>query len=210
MGGSEPSDIMTPLHAVQLALAMAAGVAAWRRRGPVAWYLSAVVGLDLLRLGLAQLLPPEPPGALSGGLLLARHLSEAAYLGLILAVPALSMALFLRRRPWPVAGAWLAAVLVVVAAYPELRGPELLRAYSALEVVGGLAAVGCFVVWLRRRERLTVDHACGIVLVSASLATVALPPLLGAGTLERWPVIVALHALAFGVVLGLQLWAPRG
>jgi hypothetical protein len=82
--------------------------------------------------------------------------------------------------------------------------------YSALELAGGVAAVGCFVVWLRRRERLTVDHVCGIVLVSASLATVALPPLLGAGTLERWPVIVALHALAFGVVLALQLWRKSG
>jgi hypothetical protein len=195
---------VTALHAIQLALAAAAGLAAWRRRGPVAWYLVVVVGLDLLRLGLRQLLPPGP-AAREGFALLLRHASQAAYLGLILAIPALAMALFLRRRPWPVAGAWAAVALVVVATYPELRGPELLRAYSALELVGGLGAVGCFVAWRRRRERLTVEHACGIVLISASLATVALPPLLGAGVLERWPVIVALHALAFGVVLALQL-----
>jgi hypothetical protein len=176
----------------------------------VAWYLAAVVALDLLRLGLTHVVPTGPGPPRVGLELLLWHVDQAAYLGLILAVPALAMALFLRRPPWPVAAAWATAALVVAATYPELRGPELLRAYSALELAGGIAAVGCFISWLWRRERLTTSHACGIVLISASLATVLLPSLVGAGALERWPVIVALHAVAFAVVLGLLLWGEHG
>jgi len=200
---------------IGVAAAAAAPVLARRdaRHRPVAWYLVAVLGLDLLRLGLHQALPPGP-GERHDVALLLRHLDQGAYLGLLLAPAAMAMALFLRRRPWPVAVAGAAAWAVVVFGYPALRGADLLRVYTAIELAGGLAAVGMFLTWTRSprldEERHSAPVMTGIVLVGGSLASVAVPALTGDGTLARWPVIVALNGVALAAALALQLRALLG
>jgi hypothetical protein len=150
---------------------------------------------------------PLEPAVREGFTSYLRHVDQAAYLGLIALLPAMAMVLFLRRRPWPVAGAWLAALVWTVAFYPSLRGADLLWFYTGLELAGALASVGLFITWLGRGTRTTTPIMCGLVLISASLTSVLLPPLVGEGTLARWPVIVALHAVSLAVVLVLQLRA---
>jgi hypothetical protein len=177
------------------------------RHRPVAGYLAAVLGLDLLRLGLHQVLPPGS-GERHGVALLLRHLDQGAYLGVLLAPAAMAMSLFLRRRPWPIVVAGAAAWAMVVLSYPALRGADLLRFYTAVELAGGLAAAGMFVTWARSSWlSCSVPIMAGIVLIAASLASIAVPALTGAGALARWPAIVALNGVALAAVLALQLRA---
>lgn len=197
------SAVVLGLCAVTAAMA---AIVAFRdsRHRPIAWYLVAILGLDLLRLGLRQLLPPGPTER-QGAALLLRHLDQGAYLGLILAVPAMSMALFLRRRPWVIAVVHVAIWTAVVIGYPVLRGVALLRLYTAIELAGGIASAGMFIMWTRSHEGASVPIMSGLVLAAASLATVVVPSLVGEGALVLWPVIVALHGVAFAVVMVLQL-----
>lgn len=102
---------MTPLAAAVLCLYAAAAVAAAalarrdRSCRPVAAYLGAVVAIDLCRWALrwAAAGAAEPPG---GAELLGRHLEAALYLGAILALPGLAVAVvFGKPGPKPNHGA---------------------------------------------------------------------------------------------------------
>lgn len=201
---------MSPLRLVVLGLYIITAVTAVTlarrdpRHKPVAWYLAAVLSLDVLRLGFSQLLPLGPAER-QGTALLLRHLDQGAYLGLILAPSAMAMALFLRRRPWPVLVAHVVFWAMVVLSYPVLRGFKLLELYSAAELSGGLASVGMFAMWTRQRAEATVSIKSGTVLAFARLAVVLVPALVGEGALANWLAIVGLHGVALAVVLALQL-----
>jgi hypothetical protein len=129
------------------------------------------------------------------------------YVALLMAVPAMAVALFLRRRPWVIAVVGVVLWLTIVVSYPDLRGNALLELYSVAELAGALLAVGCFVMWTTspRAEKGSVSVQSGVILTGASLATVVVPSLFGPLALERWTAIMALHALAFAAVLALQL-----
>jgi hypothetical protein len=208
---------VTPWRAIQLALCAGAAVAAVAlvrrdaRHKPVVWYLVAVFGLDLLRLGLHQLLP-SGPAVRQGSVVVLRHADQAVYVALLMAVPAMAVRLFLRRRPWMIAAAGLVLWLAIVVSYPGLRGDVLLELYSVVELAGALLAVGCFVTWAKspQAEEGSAPIQSGIILAGASLATVIVPSLFGALSLERWDAIMALHALAFAAVLVLQLRSLLG
>jgi hypothetical protein len=92
---------MTPAAAYMLLLAAAAitaAVVAHRRpeHRPVAVYLDAVLALDLLRLGLAQLLPAGQ-GPYEGWAEVVRGVDQGAYVALCAALPVvLGVGVFLR------------------------------------------------------------------------------------------------------------------
>lgn len=102
-----------------------------------------------------------------------------------------------------IAAPYVALWLVVVAAYPGLRGEALLWLYGAAEGLGGLFVVGCL-LW--RRPKLTTTTACALALTSASLATTLLPALQGPAMIAGWPVVVTVWCVALGIVLGVQGW----
>jgi hypothetical protein len=188
-----------------------------RRHRPVAVYLGAVLAIDMIRAAAEACLLPPPPRPYQGWLLLLRHLDQGAYFALLLAGPALALAVFtgLKSR-WPIAVTWAALWLVGWLGYPELRGGALLKLYSAVEAAGGLLAVVLFVRWaLRHPELLAIKGvppavAVSVVLLGASLVASVLPSLAGAQTLARWPAIVGLHGVALAAVLVLQLRALIG
>jgi hypothetical protein len=86
--------------ALLTAAVLTAAVVAHRRpeHCPVAVYLGAVLALDVLRLGLAQLLPPGP-GPYEGWAEAVRALDQGAYVALCAALPVvLGVGVFLRRK----------------------------------------------------------------------------------------------------------------
>ena len=206
---------MTALHIATLTLFVATTAAAVavakkeKRHRPVAWYLVSVVGLEQVRFGLSQLLPATTEQR-EGLALAVRHADMAAYLALIMVVPAMNMALFLRKRPWIIGVVYLATAVVLIASYPAIRGNELLEIYTAIELAGVIASVGFWIMWVFS-PRLTEDRAISVhvtsavVLTSTNMATVVLPALTGPEVLAKWSIIVALHATAFAFVLVFQL-----
>lgn len=91
---------MSPAAAYMLLLsaaALAAALAARRRpeHRPVAVYLGAVLALDLLRLGLAQLLPAGQ-GPYEGWAEVARAVDQGAYVALMAALSLMGVGVFLR------------------------------------------------------------------------------------------------------------------
>jgi hypothetical protein len=89
----------TTYMALLTAAALTAALVARRRREhrPVAVYLGAVLALDVLRLGLAQLLPAGQ-GPYEGWAEVVRAVDQGAYLALCAALPVvLGVGVFLRR-----------------------------------------------------------------------------------------------------------------
>ncbi len=201
---------MTSLQAVAVALcALAAAVAlilARRdpRHYPIAVYLAAVFSLDLLRLARTALLPATTAPR-QGWELIARHLDCGAYLATILALPAMALALFLRRSPVPVMVAGAGAWLVLMFRYPELRGHQLVEVYGAIELAGVVFAVGCLIMWLRSDRLLkdgpSVPVMSALALIAAAAGACIVPRITGATLLEAWPLVVAVNALVMALVL---------
>lgn len=91
---------MTPTTSYMVLLAGAAFTAALVARHrpehrPVAVYLGAVLALDLLRLGLAQLLPAGP-GPYEGWAEVVRAVDQGAYVALCAALPVMGVGIFLK------------------------------------------------------------------------------------------------------------------
>jgi hypothetical protein len=174
-----------------------------KEHAPVAWYLGALVAFDLFRFALSMMLPGPSPDPIVGGAVLLRHLSQALYLGIIFALPAMCFRLYAGSKLTGVWIAYAAAVALVVLSYPHLRGRGLMNFYSLLELGSGVAALGCY--FCHCLERLTTSSVCGLVFICGNLASVFIPALTGTGTLEHWPIIIALHTAIGGVVLMLSL-----
>ena len=205
---------MTPLRLAMLVLLVVTAAAAValakkdRCHRPVAWFLVGLATLDLARLGLSRLLPATSAPR-EGSALIVRHAEAAAYLGAIMLLPAMTMALFLRRRPWAIGALYLAIWVVLTASYPAIRGHELMLIYTFIELAGVVASVGFFIMWLRSPRVLedsrSVPIMSGLALIGASLAIVVLPQLTGPETMAKWPIVVATNALALAFVLVFQL-----
>lgn len=204
---------MTALRLAVLLITAAAAAAAavyasrWKPHRPVSWYLITLVLLDVFRLVIDQQLP-APAEVCTGWDLWLRQMSNAAYIAMIVALPAMSVAMFLRRRPWLVvamaAGSWLA----LAGSYPHVRGQLLLEIYSKCELTAGVFSLGCLLTWaLAGQGKATVSTATAAILIAAALAVAIVPELTGAGTLEHWAVVVATQGFSFALILVLHVWA---
>lgn len=202
---------MTPLQAAALVLYAAAAAASIanrdRRNRPVAWYLGAVVLLELLRLGFGAVLPAD--GQCEGLLLIARHADSAAYLAVSMALPAMAMALFLRRRPWAMGAAHLLVWGALVLSYPTVRGDSLMAVYAAVDLGGIAVSIGCFLMWTRSRrfyaEWGSAPMLSGQALIAAAMAICLLPRLTGKTLLSGWSMVVAANAFMVACVAAFQL-----
>jgi len=221
------------MHLALLLLYGAGLIAAWAQRvRPIAWYLGAVIALDLGRLARAAVLPPAT-SVREGWELVGRSAEAGLYLASIFALPALAVCVF---RPsaipstWPIlidekrhavsklrdnnrdiasgpgrkiAAAWLLLWLVVVLSYPELRGDDLMVLYDAVELGGLVVSLGCLWRWWLRGDKPSAATSCTGALIAGSVATVALPWATGQTVREAWGEIVTINVAMAGVVLGL-------
>jgi len=181
-----------------------------KRHRPVAAYLAALLILDICGHVLAAMSPPgnctEP---YTGAARVLSHLDQSRYLGSILALPAMFMAVFLRRKPWIIGGIFVIGAMVLAALYPGLRGGALLCVYSAVELGAVLASGGFFVMWLASprvaEDGLSVSVMSATALASANIVVCVMPQLVGSDILATWPVAVGTHAVVLAIVLILQL-----
>jgi len=220
---------MTPLAVTALALYAAAAVAAvatCRKKAAsspaqdscrlVVAYLIAVVLLDGLRWLRALLLEPAT-GPRVGWDLVLRHAEVGLYLGSILALPAMAVALFSEPgrhgdrwvTPVVLGSVWLHTWIWIASSYPDLRGAALLRVYDLVEAGAVVVSLGCAGVWLRRLIRGEAEcspaHLAGLALIAGPTASCCVSWLSRATVLDGWPYIVAGNAVAVAAALVLLL-----
>ncbi len=172
------------------ALAGIAWPAASSESKRAAWYLAAVLSLDVaaenVNVAIMAHLPPVNGAPLAGLTRIGAHVCVASYAAWVCGI--LVFAAWLARKTKLGAfvhhaafGAWAAVVLAFVAAYPDLRGDASLRVLGALHVLVFVAALPCLASFVRSRgERvLGTERICALWLVFLSLAA-------GLGPLQPW------------------------
>lgn len=198
------------IWAVGIALSFVVVVLAWRvaRHRPehraVAWFLSANLAADVARQAIALYVLAPARARLAGapftGLPRAAfHVEEAGFLLWPAGVAALSIVVFLRRRAWPVVIVYGLAVLALAATYPVTRGPTLRRAYLGLELAALAVALGCFVMWVWRKEAATLTRATVLLLAVVELIIVAGP--YASGLFASWGIAQAVYATLYVVLV---------
>lgn len=194
--------------------AVLAGVVAWRRaeHRPVAYFLGAMAGAAAARWVLLtwwivpfQASYPEAP--LTGAALAATHVDTALWLAWPAGLTAMAVAVYLKRRPWIVAGVWAVATVAIAAAYPVTRGDVLRRCYLAALLASLLVSFGAIGMWAGKRESVTLPRAC-VLLVVLFEASTLLGPWLG-DPFRTWWKAQILYSMLYGALIALQggsLW----
>ena len=146
----------------------------------------------------------------TGGTRLIAHMEPALFLLWPAGIAALSITVFLRRRPWAVAIIWALGSIALAAGYPALRGAALARWYTAAELVSLVVGVGCFVSWLpHRKERLAGLHTIVVtLLIAVGLAGLVVGPW-RFGIFDRWALAQVTYAITYTVIIVLEtgfLW----
>jgi hypothetical protein len=205
------------------ALSALATVLAWtlarrnRTHRPIAWLLSASLGSDLVRHALRVLyvipvLAPLRGGArLSGWPYAVAIINDALFLVWPASIVACVVAVFLRRRAWPVAVAYAVVVAAFAAFHPRESTGTLGRAHNACELLALTVAIGAGATWYRESEEPTsTAHTTLGVIIAGELATVVGSWRLG--VFDHWPISQALYLVLFIMISALQggyLWQSR-
>jgi hypothetical protein len=143
---------------------------------PVAGALTVGFTADLARKALVVYVI-HPARAASGGAPLAGlarvacDVDNALFLAYPAALIALSVSVFMRRRLWPIAVAYVLAVAGLAVTYPASRGEALARVYMAAELAVVVTTIGALVTWFWRREPPSLTHGVTAMLGMCEIAT---------------------------------------
>ena len=169
---------MDPIIPILFILSAVASGLAWliaRQRRPylpVALLLTFALVSEAVREALRELvfIPyyPKLAGAPAHGWLrVAAHLEQALFIAWAFGITALAVWAFAQRRPWAVLGAYLFTVAAVLLGYPVVRGRLLRQVYLGVEMATLCIAIGCLVLWARKRERWGLQHlVTGTIIVA--------------------------------------------
>lgn len=203
-----------------LALSALVTVAAWlvaRQRAehrPVALYLTVSLVADLARwpLTTAVLIPTRArlgEAPFTGWARVACDVDNALFLAPHAALAALAVWVFAaRRRPWPVALVWLAAVAVLSIGYPLTRGAVLHHCYLAAELTTLATMTGSYVLFWRSKRNPDITNFCTLALGVGEIAVVIGPYWRG-DIFGAWDIAQAMYATVYVMLLALQgyiLW----
>jgi hypothetical protein len=185
-----------------------------RRRAdhrPVALFLAGMTLASALRWALrtfmilsAQALDPGAP--LHGLARAAAHMDHALFLLWPAGIAALMLAVYLGRRPWPIAVIWVLAVVAIVASYPEGRAWHS-QGYLAAELGALLVSTGVFLQWVARREGMTPPRLSALFIAGIDFATLLGP--YRSNLFVTWNLAQAMYAVLYAVLIAVQggaLW----
>lgn len=176
-------------------------------------FLVGVVLAQLTRFALlvAVLQPATDAGRLpfAGAERAAFHLEQALFVAFPLGITALAVRVLARRRAWPVAVAWLAAVAVLALGYPTIRRELLQSVYLAIELAALLGALGAAWIWWRSKARGEPPDDAIQLCIAIEFAAVAGP--YAAGLIDvTWPIAQGLYSGLFLILFALQVaWLRR-
>lgn len=203
---------MLHAHGVVKVFATACAVAAWlivrRRRSylPVATSLTWLVVADAVRAMLQRFALQPARLAVGPGvpyqwpIRALFHVDQALYLSWPMAIVGAALVVYLRRRAWPAASAWLAVVASFAVAYPWLRAGLLGRANAAVFTLAALAVV-C-TAWqsyvVRRYPWRAAEQALG--LIASGTISVTAVVLWSDDPIVNWEVARLVQTVALGLL----------
>lgn len=138
------------------------------------------------------------------------HAHQAFFLTWHFGLAALAVRIFTRRSPRLVAVAYAAAIAILAAGYPTIRGDILARAYLAIELGCLALSVGCSVQWWSRREPMSLPVSMTVLILCIELSTL-LGPYSG-NLFADWDRAQAMYLvlyIAMAIVQGGFLWISR-
>jgi hypothetical protein len=207
-----------------MAAAIGAAVLARKRSDyrPIAIFLGAVACANFLRAALAALIfNPERAAMRAAGLdpalvpftgaaRVAAHVEVAAFLVWSAGLAAVTIAVYLQRRPWLVGVAWALCSIGIAYAYPITRGDVLRRCYLAAELAALTVAAGAIITWAWKREPPTLPRGAVLCIVAVDFGTL-IGPYLGNPflTWERAQALYLVLYIALVVIQGGSLWSSR-
>ena len=198
---------MGPVVLVLFTLSTAATLLAWmvaRRRAsylPVAWLLTFQLCDDLIRQALRDFVfapwYPKLGGApATGWLRVAAHLEQTLFLSWRVAIAALAIWIFGKRKPWLVVPVFAAVVLALIVSYPATRGPLLQKVYLGVELAVLCVSIVFFFRWYFGRVPWTPEHIVTALIIALESAMITGGPY---GTIiwvnwdKAWAILLVLY-----------------
>jgi hypothetical protein len=184
---------------------------------PLGWLLGGTTIADVTRLALlATIIRPARDAARDAGLdpsavlldgwaRIACIADSALFLAWFAGLAALSLWLFLRRRPWPVAVVYGLAVLALVIGYPALRHGALQRFYLAAELAALCVGLGSLARWIGR-EAPRLPHVAAACVLATDLATLVAGPW-RFNVFGAWSLALVMYAALYATLVVLQAGA---
>jgi hypothetical protein len=203
---------VSPLLVAGYVFSITATVLAWAivaqrpKHRPVALLLSLGLAADLAQRVLVSAVL-NVPGPYAGGARLAFHVQEAAFIAWPFGIVAAVVAVYSKRRPWPVLPAWALAACVLAAGYPAIRGDVLRGAYLAIQLGALLVALGVFLAWIRHRLGMGLTRGAVLAILAVELFLL-LGPYRGS-VFTSWAVAQGAYTTLYAALVlaqGVSLW----
>jgi hypothetical protein len=205
--------MIAALYALALVAAILGVVLARRdtEHRPVAAFLLFSLASDIIRNRLlAWVIQPARAmlGSVpfSGWVRVAADIEGVLFVAWRAGIAALAVWMFIRRRPWGVVVATVAAVAFMVATYP--RGEELRRFYLVAELASLCLALGCFISWLVSDRKVTIPAVSSAIIVAVEFAFVTGGPYradIFANWISAQNMLVVLY-VSLIAVQGVSIW----
>lgn len=207
---------MTRLLAFGYLMAAVATALAWvvsrvrPAHRPVASLLAFGLGADILRRALRLLVLAPAYAALHGApatgwVRVAAHVDQALFLAWPAGLAAVTMWIYLARRPWPVVIGYVLTEAGLIASYPAVRGEMLRKAYLGFQLACLMVAVGSFLHWaVFRKNPPTVTHWLVALMMTAEIVGVAAGPW-RLGFFARWDLAQVIYGMLYSMLVLIQL-----
>jgi hypothetical protein len=198
-----------PLFNAAQGAATALGVILGLRRREfrtIAYFLLATTAADYVRSGLRSAFDLGTPGPYSGLRRIAFHVESALFLLWPFGVAAVAIVVLASKRARPILITYIAAVLILAASYPAIRGERLQIVYMIIHIGAILAGATCIPLWLKpSKPAKDVEHFSALWLLAYTSVLVCGPFILGAFT--KWQVSLIPGILFHSMIAALSLRA---
>lgn len=175
---------------------------------PVAALLTFGLAADAARRALRSFVLAPAYAALNGapatGMVRAvAHLDQALFLGYPAALAAVTLWIFVKRRPWPVLVGYMLTEIGLVATYPALRR-QVPTIYLGFQLACLTVAVGSLIHWMIfRKNPPTVPHWTVALMVVVEIAIVAAGPW-RLGLFLKWDLAQMAYCMLYMMLIVIQ------
>ena len=137
------------------------------------------------------------------------HLDQALFVSWPIGIAALAVHAFWRRRPWPIAVAYIAIIAWLAQGYPTVRRELLASVYLGVMLASMAISIGAAASWWSRRARSTPPEIVAFLLLLFEIAALLGP--YAAGIIDKtWPIAQGIYLVLFAAIAALEVaWTRR-